>query len=78
MWIAYINSNYSAMPNLARIFISVGQTQAAATTAMPEVLESHGFSNAQIGRMLDRMKVRKMTKRTHGWTDIMYPEGPKA
>lgn len=38
---------------------------------MPEVLENHGYTNAQIGRMLDRMQTNPMGKKTHGWTQII-------
>ena len=70
MYIAYLKLD---MPHGAATIVSVGHSPDAATTGIPEVLEAHGnWSQAQIGKMLDRVKVREASKRTFGHSMVIY------
>lgn len=52
-------------------FIGVSHFEAGASTHLAESLESHGFSGAQIGRILDRTRVSEMKRGQLGCTIVL-------
>lgn len=72
MWLAYITSENPNLATQTCLYVAVGETKAAAETAMPEILDNIGFTIAQITRMLNRMKTQPMGKKTHGFTQRIY------
>jgi len=52
--------------------IGVSHFESGAATHIAERLENHGFTNAQIGKILDRVRVTEMTSGQLGAT-LMLP-----
>jgi hypothetical protein len=68
MFIALVHSHVAATDE-KRVFVSVGATEAAAETGMPEILAAHGYTPAQIGRLITaKMRTYPMGKKLHSHT----------
>lgn len=55
-------------PDGPQTILGVSHFEQGASTHIAEVLESHGFSPSQIGRMLDRVRVTEMGRKSMGCT----------